>query len=414
VNANTVISSCDEMDTEMGNTYEPMQRKQRRPEPRRKGHGGSAGGGMHCRRNKSHTWGTGAGARLADLRSFAGAVALVVFGLLSPASADNFTWKTVGSIGNAANPTTGLGRVTENFKISAYETTISQYADFLNGSYAGKQGLYGVYNTNIGATNNLNPPDGVGITRTGSAGSYTYSVRTGFADRPVNNVSWFSAARFVNWYANEKSTTATATETGTYTLVGGQTSGSVAARNAGAKIFLPSADEWTKAAFYSPATQSYTKWPTQSDTIPTATLPTADEQITAANTANYRPQTGGGTPKMTNIGTYVNTTSTYGLFDMAGNVTEMTDTAQSGDASRFQALGGSFASSTTQMNNLFSSDKVGEFRLTDNLGAGTGFRVAAVAVPEPGNMVAAAMGIAGLVGVQLAKRRKLALARAAG
>jgi formylglycine-generating enzyme len=414
VNANTVISSCDEMDTEMGNTYEPMQRKQRRPEPRRKGHGGSAGGGMHCRRNKSHTWGTGAGARLADLRSFAGAVALVVFGLLSPASADNFTWKTVGSIGNAANPTTGLGRVTENFKISAYETTIAQYADFLNGSFAGKQGLYGVYNTNIGSTNNLNPPNGVGITQTGSAGNFTYSVVTGYADRPVNNVSWFSAARFVNWYANEKSITATATETGTYTLVGGQTSGSVAARNAGAKIFLPSADEWTKAAFYSPATQSYTKWPTQSDTIPTATLPTANEQITAANTANYRPQSGGGIPKMTNIGTYVNTTSTYGLFDMAGNVTEMTDTAQSGDASRFQALGGSFASSSTQMNDLFSSDKVGEFRLTDNLGTGTGFRVAAVAVPEPGNMVAAAMGIAGLVGVQLAKRRKLALARAAG
>jgi formylglycine-generating enzyme required for sulfatase activity len=386
VNATTVISCCDEMNTAVGNTCE----------------------------NKSHTWGTGAGARLADLRSFAGAVALVVFGLLSPASADDFTWKTVGSIGNAANPTTGLGRVTENFKISAYETTIAQYADFLNGSYAGKQGLYGVYNTNIGSKLGTNPPNGVGITQTGSAGNFTYSVVTGYADRPVNNVSWFSAARFVNWYANEKSTTATATETGTYTLVGGQTSGSVAARNAGAKIFLPSADEWTKAAFYSPATQSYTKWPTQSDTIPTATLPTANEQITAVNTANYNPQTVGVTTKMTNIGTYVNTTSTYGLFDMAGNVTEMTDTAQSGDASRFQALGGGWASTATQMNDLFSSDKVGEFRLTNNLGAGTGFRVAAVAVPEPGNMVAAAMGIAGLVGVQLAKRRKLALARAAG
>jgi hypothetical protein len=35
-------------------------------------------------------------------------------------------------------------------------------------------------------------------------------------------------------------------------------------------------------------------------------------------------------------------------------------------------------------------------------------------VPEPGNMVAAAMGIGGLVAVQLAKRRKLALARVAG
>ena len=414
MNANTVICSSDEMDTEMGKTYEPMQRKQRRPEPRRKGHGGSSGGGMHCRRNKSHTWGTGAGARLADLRSFAGAVALVVFGLLSSAPAAEFTWQTVGSIGNAANPTTGLGRVTENFKISAYETTIAQYADFLNNSYAGKQGLYGVYNTNIGAKTPTNPPSGVGITQSGSAGDYSYSVANNLGNRPVNFVSWFSAARFVNWYANDKSTAPSATETGSYTLVGGQTSGAIAARNANAKVFLPSADEWTKAAFYSATTQSYTKWPTQSDTIPTATLPTENEQITAANTANYNPQKVGVITKMTNVGTYVNTTSTYGLFDMAGNVTEMTDTAQSGDTARFQALGGSWNTTEGSMNSLFSSDKVGEFRLGSNTTGQVGFRVAAIAVPEPGNMVAAAMGIAGLVGVQLAKRRKLALARAAG
>jgi formylglycine-generating enzyme required for sulfatase activity len=338
----------------------------------------------------------------------------VVFGLLSTASADDFTWQTVGSIGNAANPTTGLGRVTENFKISAYETTIAQYADFLNGSYAGKQGLYGVFNTNIGAKTTNDPPNGVGITQSGSAGNFTYSVVSGYASKPVNNINWFSAARFVNWYANEKSGAATATETGSYTLVGGQTSGSIAARNAGAKIFLPSADEWTKAAFYSPATQSYTKWPTQSDTIPTATLPTANEQITAANTANYNPQITGVITKMTNVGTYVNTTSTYGLFDMTGNVTEMTDTAKSGDAEKFQAFSGSWASNATELNNLFNSDKTGDFRPSDVERATIGFRVAAVAVPEPGNMVAAAMGIAGLVGVQLAKRRKLALARAAG
>lgn len=414
MNANTVIYACDEMDTEMGKTYEPMQRKQRRPEPRRKGHGGSAGGGMHCRRNKSHTWGTGAGARLADLRSFAGAVALVVFGLLSSAPAAEFTWQTVGSIGNAPNPTTGLGRVTENFKISAYETTIAQYADFLNNSYAGKQGLYGVYNTNIGARTTNNPPSGVGITQSGSAGSYTYTVNTGFADKPVNNITWFTAARFVNWYANGQTTAPTATETGSYTLVGGQTSGNIAARNANAKAFLPSADEWTKAAFYDPKTQSYSTWPTQSNTRPTATIPTVNEQITAANTANYNPQTVGVTTKMTNVGTYVNTTSTYGLFDMTGNVNEMTDTAQSTDATKFQALGGSWASTASTLDSFYSSANVGEFKADDVQTGAMGFRVAAVAVPEPGNMVAAAMGIAGLVGVQLAKRRKLALARAAG
>jgi formylglycine-generating enzyme required for sulfatase activity len=117
---------------------------------------------------------------------------------------------------------------------------------------------------------------------------------------------------------------------------------------------------------------------------------------------------------MTNVGTYVNTTSTYGLFDMTGNVTEMTDTAKSGDAEKFQAFSGSWASNATELDNLFNSDKTGDFRASDIERATIGFRVAAVAVPEPGNMVAAAMGIAGLVGVQLAKRRKLALARAAG
>ena len=386
MNATTVISRCDETNTAVGNTCD----------------------------NKSHTWGTGAGARLADLRSFAGAVALVVFGLLSSASAGNFTWEDVGSYGNAANPTTGLGRVTYDYRISAYETTISQYADFLNNSYAGKNGLYGVYNTNIGAKTSVNPPNGVGITQSGTAGSYTYTVVNGFADKPVNNINWFSAARFVNWYANDKSGSATATETGSYTIPAGRASGDVVARNAGAKIFLPSADEWTKAAFYNPTTQSYSTWPTQSNTRPTATLPTGAEQITAENTANYNPQTVGVTTKMTNAGTYVNTTSTYGLFDMSGNVTEMTDTAQTGDAARFQALGGSWASTASTMDSFFSSNNVGEFRVAANATAAVGFRVAAVAVPEPGNMVAAGMGIAGLVGVQLAKRRKLALARAAG
>jgi len=422
VNANTVIHSCDEMDTDMdtetGKTYEPMQRKQRRPEPRRKGHGGSAGGGLHCRSNKSHTWGTGAGARLANLRAFAGAVALVLFALLSPASADNFTWQQVRSIGNAPNTVTGLGRVTTNYKISAYDTTISQYVDFLNGSDAGKQGLYGVYNNSIGKTPSNTAS---AITRAGSAGSYSYSLsNSDFANKPVNYVNWFSAARFVNWYANDKSASATATETGSYTL-NGQTTGSIVARNANAQIFLPSADEWTKAAFYNAAAQNYYLWPTTSNSTPTAVVPTGNESVTAANTANYRTaESVVGELKMTNVGTYVNTKSTYGLFDMLGNVTQMTDTSGTGaDAGKFQALGGSYATTTAAIN-TWNSNSTGEFRVgapsaTEGLGtASVGFRVAAVAVPEPGNMVAAAMGIGGLFGFQIMKRRKLALARAAG
>ena len=368
----------------------------------------------HWRRNESHMLSISDGTRLIDLRSFAGAVALVGFGLLSSASAADFTWQTVGSVGNAANTMTGLGRVTTNFKLSAYETTIEQYTDFLNNSHAGKQGLYGVYSTNIGSKLSNNPPAGVGIVQSGSAGSYTYTVNSGYADKPVNFVSWFSAARFVNWYANGRSRAAAATETGSYTLVGGQTTGSIAARNANATVFLPSTDQWTKAAFYNPQAQDYSLWATGSGTRPTAVLPTGTAQVTSENTANYNSRIQGVTLEIVDVGTYVNTISTYGLFDMVGNLNEMTDTAASGDATKFQALGGSWATSATRMNRFYSSARVGDFKAGGVATATIGFRVAAIAVPEPGNMVAAALGIAVLIGAQLANRRRRALARAAG
>ena len=363
----------------------------------------------------------GVGIGLSGLRAFAVALAVVMFGLLSPASAATFTWQQVGSFGNAPNPTTGLCRVTYDYQISTYDTTISQYVEFLNNSYAGKQGLYGVWNSSIGSTTQNQTESGTAISRTLTGGTYTYALtNTDYANKPVNFVNWFSAARFVNWYANGQSATATATETGSYTL-NGATSGNLVPRNAGAKVFLPSADEWYKAAFYNPATQDYYLWPTQSNSTPTAVLPTGNGTVATANAANLRGDRGALDIRMTNVGTYVNTTSTYGLFDMLGNVTQMTDTAGTGGArgtpTQFQAFGGSYATTTAQLG-TWNSSVAGPFRdgapsLTEGLGVSTtGFRVAAVAVPEPGNMVAAAMGVGGLIGFQLMKRRKLALARA--
>jgi len=434
VNANTLINSCDEMGDEMdienANTSEPMQRKQARLEPRRKGYVGSAGGRMHGSSVKSPTWGTDAGARLADLRTFAGAVALVVFALLSPASAEPFTWQQVGSMGNAANINgNGLGRVTYNYKISAFDTTISQYVDFLNGSYAGKQGLYGVWNAFIG-TGQTNITSAITQTLNSATGTYSYTLNNtadyDYTNKPVNFVNWFSAARFVNWHANGMdATSTTATETGSYTL-NGKTTGDIVPRNANATIFLPSADEWNKAAFYNADTQSYYLWATSSNSPspPTAVLPTGNNPVQGANTANWRAGRLANDVRMTDVGTYVDTKSPYGLFDMYGNVTQMTDTmgtitsGTNANYGQFQAFGGSYATTTAQSSRWNSNNAV-EFRAgaPSTLGVGTstiGFRVAAFVVPEPGNMVAAAMGIGGLIGVQIMKRRKLALARAAG
>jgi len=228
-----------------------------------------------------------------------------------------------------------------------------------------------------------------GIQQTGSAGNYVYTVKSGFENRPVVGVNWFEAARFVNWYVNGGTQTSS-TETGSYTL-NNATTGNVVARNAGAKVWLPSADEWTKAAFYDSTTQSYKLYPTNSNSTPTATQNTNTAQspnVTQPNTADFAQPALNGTTMP--IGSYANTTSTYGAFDMLGNAKELTDTA--GTAGRVYSMGGSWASSdlTPWMSNYATPGS--NAILADTFTQQVGFRVAAV--PEPVSHGAAFVGLA--------------------
>jgi formylglycine-generating enzyme required for sulfatase activity len=67
-------------------------------------------------------------------------------------------------------------------------------------------------------------------------------------DKPVNYVSWYDAARFTNWLHNGQG--AGSTETGAYTLSGNT---GIITKNVGATVWLPSEDEWCKAAYYQPS-----------------------------------------------------------------------------------------------------------------------------------------------------------------
>jgi len=419
VNANLKISVSESMDADTLpiRNFERIHRKAQRAEPRRRSQGG-----FHCRRNKHHTWGAGAAARLADLRAFAGAALVALFAIASSASADSFTdftWNEVLDPGNAAADS-GFGSVSYNFIMSSYETTNSQYAYFLNNSQTGRDNLYNVYNANMNPANAATSVYGslnAGIVQTFNAGTgtYSYSVVAGMEDRPVNFVNWFSAARFVNWYANG-ATVSSSTETGSYTLVSGSThitSGAIVARNANARVFLPSADEWTKAAYYDPTTASYKLYPTNNDSTPIATIntnPATTPNVNDPNAANYgQTFVANVSGVTTDVGLYTNTTSAYGAFDMLGNVTELTDTANSGG--RYLPFGGSFASTSLTRWTSSYVPLDADYRLGANVNQNLGFRIAAV--PEPGNMVAAALGIAGLIAVHLVKRRKPALARVA-
>jgi formylglycine-generating enzyme required for sulfatase activity len=95
---------------------------------------------------------------------------------------------SVGNAGNA-NDSTGYCAVPYDYRIAKNETTIGQYAEFLNAK--AKSDPYALYNPAMGSTTCI-----AGISRSGSAGSYSYSVIGSTANKPITYVSWFDAARF--------------------------------------------------------------------------------------------------------------------------------------------------------------------------------------------------------------------------
>jgi formylglycine-generating enzyme required for sulfatase activity len=154
----------------------------------------------------------------------------------SSQTTDLFDLLTIGNAGNS-NDNTGFGAVSYEYKIGKYPITNSLYCDFLNLIAATDPN--GLYNTNMGSQ------IVGGISRSGSSGSYTYSVRTNMGNKPVVYITWTDAARFANWLHNGAGSGST--ETGAYTMNGTRTD---ILKNPSALFWVPSEDEWYKAAYY--------------------------------------------------------------------------------------------------------------------------------------------------------------------
>jgi formylglycine-generating enzyme required for sulfatase activity len=228
------------------------------------------------------------------------------FWLTTPASAVSVDWRTVGDPGNTCETQSQgcFGAVAYTYKISKYEVTNAQYAEFLNAVAA--TDTYNLFHTSMGSGYG-------GIMRSGSPGSYTYSAVASREDMPVNYVSFYDSLRFANWLHNGQPTGAqdsTTTEDGAYTFSGAT---NVGARNLGATIFLTSEDEWYKAAYYDAASARYFDYPAGSDTQTTCALPGA-----TANTANCDLVEG----DLTDVGSYTGSLSPNGTFEQGGNVWE--------------------------------------------------------------------------------------------
>lgn len=297
-----------------------------------------------------------------------------------PAAAVSIDLVAIGNPGNTGElQGNGIfGRVTTSYQMAKFEVTNTQYVEFLNAKAATDP--YELYNTLMGFS------DDGGIVRSGASGMYTYTVKPSaigagpngspytYGDKPVNYVSWYDAVRFANWMANGQGSGST--ETGTYTLLGGTpvpANANSITRNANASWFLPTENEWYKAAYYNAATTSYFDYPTGSDTTPNNNLPLAD----TGNSANYKigstTTTGDAFHPLTPAGAYSASDSPYGTFDQGGNVAEWNET--SGGSNMRVRRGGGWNSTDTYLASATRETVFATVEINS-----TGFRLAAAAL----------------------------------
>jgi sulfatase modifying factor 1 len=329
-------------------------------------------------------------------------LAAVLVLLIASTQAVTIDWVTVGNPGNEVdtrysdfNHRDGFGEVDYTYRIGKYEVTAGQYTEFLNAVAA--DDIFGLYNPMMDY--DANPLRlGANIKRTGSAPNFSYSIAPDWANRPVNYVNIWDAARFANWLHNGQPTGMQGpgtTEDGAYTNIG---NAATFARQSGAKFWIPSLDEWYKAAYYDPhhggpGIGGYWDYPTGSNSEPGRDL---TESTNTGNNANYfvsgsGPSKGsllGGPYHRTEVGQFHLSDSPYGTFDQGGNVLEWNETAVTSSVQI--ARGGSFNSFSSYMRPGYFLNNGGGLEVEMDY---MGFRVASLAIPEPSSFILFAMGL---------------------
>ncbi|MFO7181774.1 MAG: SUMF1/EgtB/PvdO family nonheme iron enzyme [Pseudomonadota bacterium] len=315
-----------------------------------------------------------------------------------PLGAVTIDWVPVGDPGNTHKVFCQLGMagfpcggVAYEYSSSKYEVTNAQYAEFLNAKAASDP--LQLYHPSMGSDVHG------GIVREGSDGSYTYTVKPGFENKPVNFVSAFDAMRFANWLNNGQGNADT--EAGAYTLLGGTpipSNGGVVGRNPDATIALATASEWYKAAYYDAVSGTYFRSAAASNQFITCAVPGP-----TPNTANCLGVGPGPTPGLphtvTDVGAYTGSPSPYGTFDQEGNLFEWTEERTpnifgGSPGTNRLAGGGAFTIPSPGLDGWASFGP-------STQSATTGFRVVSL-VPEPGTIGLLLMGLAGL---SVARRR---------
>jgi formylglycine-generating enzyme required for sulfatase activity len=319
-----------------------------------------------------------------------GAALVAVVLLATTGQAVNIETVPVGNPGNANDThNNGYGGVDYAYRIGKYEVTNAQWREFLTAK-AGVSDPYGLYNTSMAETYG-------GIDRAWLGDHYVYSAKggdTNWDNRPVNYVSFWDTARFCNWLHNGQGSGDT--ETGAYINIGSQTT---FARQVGAQYFIPTENEWYKAAYHKNdgVTGNYWDYPTGTDSVPNNGNPGGD----TGNSASFNDGdfTIGSPYWTTPVGYFGQSESLYGTFDQGGNVWEWNESIL---YSSLRGLRGGYYDGISDY--LAASYRNGNSPSYEV--DGTGFRVASV--PEPGSMMMFVAGAISLLAYTWRRRKQTA------
>jgi len=323
----------------------------------------------------------------------------------SKAQAVDIALSQVGDPGNAADGT-GYGAVSYDYAIGTFDVTLTQYCTFLNDVATADP--YGLYNSSMATAGNYSGDStGAGILQAGASGSYVYSVIGTSGSDPVSYVSWLDAARFCNWLQNGELTTGTeganTTEDGAYTLNGDIGSGQET-KNANATWWIPSEDEWYKAAYYDPnygglGVGGYWTYATRSNTAPGNTVGSGTNEANYYNGVYSTSEDSSYSAfqnYLTPVESFTNSASYYGTYDQSGDVFQWTDATSSDDR---VLRGGDWYDGSFAMESSYRLEDTPYYESYD-----IGFRVASDAIPEPSTWTMMAAGVGALVAFRRHRR----------